>query len=88
MEFEFLYIQRMLNRITLNKSYGFTEHAFTHNVYVDALQQEAASIKTFCRLRSTSFSKTVGSHESSLPSRKVENCTDGADNNAYNSLHS
>ena len=55
----------MLNRVTLT-SYGFTEHAFTRNGYVDALQQEAAYIKTFCRLRSTSFSKTVGSHESSL----------------------
>lgn len=39
--------------------HGSTLHASTHNVDVDALQQETASIKTFCRLRSTSFSTTI-----------------------------
>lgn len=36
-----------------------TLHAFTHNGDADTLQQETASIKTFCRLRLTSFSTTI-----------------------------
>lgn len=39
--------------------HGPTLHAFTHNGDVDALQQETASIKTFCRLRITSFPTTI-----------------------------
>lgn len=34
-------------------------HAFTHNGDVDALQQETATIETFCRLRPSSFSTTI-----------------------------
>ena len=40
-----------------------TLHSFTHDgdvdVDVDALQQDTASIKTFCRLRLISFSTTI-----------------------------
>ena len=67
--------------------HGSTLHAFTHNGDVDALQQETASIKTFCRLRITSFPTTillVAHHRV----KKVENCIDGADNSACNSLRS